>query len=152
MSEPSRPGAIPPVALWGAAGLIGFTILAAGIGRVSGIGVAEVPAAQPIDSIELRFEDQPNGAVAVYQLPQGKTVAILAPGTNGFVRGVLRGLARERRQHDIGVQPPFKLTRWGSGGLSLEDPTTGRRIELEAFGQTNVDACARLLARGSEAS
>jgi putative photosynthetic complex assembly protein len=152
MNEPSRPGTIPRGALWGAAALIALTILAAGTGRLSGIGVAHVPVSQPVATVELRFEDQPDGSVAVYQLPQGETLAVLAPGTNGFIRGVMRGLARERRQHDVGAQPPFRLTRWEDGGLSLEDPTTGRRIELKAFGPTNADDFARLLARGSEAS
>jgi putative photosynthetic complex assembly protein len=76
-------------------------------------------------------------------------VALLAPGTNGFIRGVLRGLARERRQHNVGAEPPFRLTRWDNGHLSLEDPQTGRRIELGSFGPTNAEAFSRLLARGS---
>jgi putative photosynthetic complex assembly protein len=66
-------------------------------------------------------------------------------GTNGFVRGVLRGLARERRLNDVGAQPPFQLTRWSDGRLSLDDPATGRRIDLVAFGPTNAGAFAQLL-------
>ncbi len=152
MSEQSRAGQFPRSALVGAGGLILFTILAAAVGRVSGIGVPELPASLPMQSVQLRFEDQPDGAVAVYAVPAGATVAVLAPGTNGFVRGILRGMARERRQHEVGVEPPFRLTRWENGGLSLEDPETGRRIELQAFGPTNAEAFARLLASGSEAS
>ena len=72
-------------------------------------------------------------------------VAVLPSGEGGFVRGVLRGLARERRAHDIGSQPPFVLTRWSNGLLSLEDPETGRRVDLNAFGHTNKGAFARFL-------
>ena len=81
-----------------------------------------------------------DGVVLVpYQL------AVLAPGTNGFARGVLRGLARERRRSDIGMEPPFRLARWSDGRLTLEDPTTGRRIELGAFGPTNAEVFAALM-------
>ena len=63
---------------------------------------------------------------------------VVAPGTNGFLRGVLRGLARERKLERSAIEPPFRLTRWADGRLSLEDPATGRRIDdLEAFGPTN---------------
>jgi putative photosynthetic complex assembly protein len=58
---------------------------------------------------------------------------------------VLRGLARERRQHGIGAEPPFRLTLWANGALSLVDTATGRVIELDGFGQTNRAAFARLL-------
>ena len=70
---------------------------------------------------------------------------MLPPGTNGFIRGVLRGLARDRKLQRIGTEPPFRLTRWVDGRLSLDDPATGRRIELGAFGPTNAAAFAGLL-------
>jgi len=81
----------------------------------------------------------------VYAASGGDVVEVLEPGTNGFVRGVLRGLARDRKLRGIGPQPPFELTRWTDGRLSLTDTATGREIELDAFGPTNVGAFARLL-------
>ena len=33
----------------------------------------------------------------------------------------------------------------GGWRLTLEDPTTGRKVEMEAFGITNEEAFARLL-------
>lgn len=147
-SSPSVPRSI----LLGAGCLLLFVTVLTGVARYTGIAGSQIEPAAPVQSIELRFEDQPDGAVAVYAVPEGGTIAVLAPGTNGFIRGVLRGLARERRQHEIGNEPPFRLTRWENGQLSLEDPTTGRRIELEAFGPTNLDAFARLLDRRSAES
>jgi putative photosynthetic complex assembly protein len=105
----------------------------------------------PVESRELRFEDRDDGAVAVYEAADGATVDVLAPGTNGFVRGVMRGLARERKRQEIGQQPPFRLTRWADGRLTLDDTATGRRIELAAFGPTNTGAFARLLHAGEAA-
>ena len=43
------------------------------------------------------------------------------------------------------MDPPFRLARWSDGRLTLEDPTTGRRIELGAFGPTNAEVFAELM-------
>jgi putative photosynthetic complex assembly protein len=75
----------------------------------------------------------------------GEVVEILAPGTNGFVRGVLRGLARERKLGGMGEGPPFRLIRWDDGRLSLRDLATGRQIELVSFGPTQLETFTKLL-------
>jgi len=96
-------------------------------------------------SIDLRFEDLPDGGVAVLRAADGTEVALLAPGTGGFMRATLRGLARERKRGDFGSERPFRLSAWTDGGLSLEDTATGRALDLRAFGPTQVEAFARLL-------
>ena len=74
------------------------------------------------------------------------TVAVIAAGQKtGFVRGVMRGLARDRRARGIDNRPPFTLTLWRDGELSLTDTATGRTIELSAFGPTNRATFAALL-------
>ena len=45
----------------------------------------------------------------------------------------------------IGDGPPFTLTLWRDGELSLTDTATGRAIELTAFGTTNRATFAALL-------
>jgi putative photosynthetic complex assembly protein len=151
MSDTS-PSAIPKAAVLAMGGLMVLTVVLAGIGRVGGFGLATPEPQAAVASVDLRFEDQQDGSVAVYEFPGGQTIAVLSPGTNGFIRGVLRGFARERRQYEVGQEPPFRLTRWEGGGLTLQDPQTGRRVELEAFGQTNFAAFARLLPDGREPS
>lgn len=135
----------PRGALLGAAVLVALAVLAAGFARLSGIGTTHAPEAKVVQSRELRFEDRADGAVAIYEANSDRIVDVLAPGTNGFIRGVMRGLARERKREDIGVAPPFLLTRWSDGRLSIEDVATHERIELVAFGSTNLAAFARLL-------
>lgn len=130
------------------AGVILLSLIAAGTARLTGIGVTPPPVVAAVDSRELRFEDRSDGAVTVLEEPGGQVIDVLAPGTNGFVRGVLRGLARERRQHKIGAASPFRLVRWDDGRMTLEDLATGRQIGLEAFGPTNFAAFARLLQAG----
>jgi len=134
---------VPRAALLGAAGLVGAALLSATAARVLGVEPLQTPTAAPQLSRELRFEDR-GGAVVVLDAA-GATVDILPPGTNGFIRGLMRGLARERRASEIGPERAFRLTRWADGRLSIEDPATGRWIDLGAFGPTNAGAFARLL-------
>ena len=147
MSDPNHDRPFPRGALIGAALLLGFAILLAGAARITGVGTLAKPTSTAIDTRMLRFEDRSDGAVAVYREAEGAEgpVAILAPGTNGFVRSVLRGLARERRLQGVGSAPAFRLTRWADGRLSLDDPSTGRIVELGAFGPTNRAAFAQLM-------
>jgi putative photosynthetic complex assembly protein len=102
-----------------------------------------------VESRELRFLDRHDGAVVILSYPDGHTVEVLDPGTNGFVRGVMRGMARERRSRHIDSEPPYRLAVWSDGRLTLDDPSTGRWIELAAFGQINATAFATLLGSAS---
>jgi putative photosynthetic complex assembly protein len=136
---------LPRGALIGAAVLIGGSLLLVGIARLTGYGPDKPPASAVVESRDLRFEDRPDGAVLIYSAATNALVDTLPPGTNGFVRGVLRGLVRERRADHIGSTPPFRLTRWADGRLSLDDPSTGRHVDLEVFGPTNAGAFADIL-------
>ncbi|MFO0690322.1 MAG: photosynthetic complex assembly protein PuhC [Myxococcota bacterium] len=130
--------------------LLAFVIAAAGFGRATRIGTVALDESVAWESIRIRFEDRTDGAVVVLDDATGAERARIAAGEGGFVRGVLRGLARERALSGIGSAPPFELTRWQDGRLSLTDLATGRRIEIDAFGPDNVASFRRLLtAQGS---
>jgi putative photosynthetic complex assembly protein len=103
------------------------------------------------ESRDLLFEDGKDGAVLVFDAHDRALVDSLAPGTNGFVRVVLRGLARERRMNEIGQQPPFRLSRFENGQMTLLDTSTNKQIDLAAFGSSNAEAFARLLPVGGVA-
>jgi len=98
---------------------------------------------------DLRFDDREDGAVTVQDPVTGLVVAVFAPGTNGFVRATLRGLARERKRGSGTPETPFRLSAWSDGRLVLEDPVTGRKVDLRAFGPTNAGAFATLLRYGA---
>jgi putative photosynthetic complex assembly protein len=140
-----RSNRFPRGALAGAGALILLTLCGVGFARFTGIGITRAPTAEVMQSRDLQFRDRADGAVVIYQAGSDRIVDVLAPGTNGFVRGVMRGLARQRRREDLGAAPPFRLTRWSDGRLSIEDVATHVRIELIAFGPTNEAAFARLL-------
>lgn len=92
----------------------------------------------------LHFEDSPAGEVVVREAASGREIARYA-GEQGFVRGTLRVLARERARRGIGAREPFLLVSHGTSRLMLADPATGERIHLESFGPSNVAVFARLL-------
>lgn len=147
-----KPDTFPKGVLIGAAALITFTLAAATAGRVSGIGAVHVQPRAPVESRALRFEDRDDGAVLVRSAEDGRVVDILAPNTNHFVRGTVRGLVRTRKREGIDAAPPFRLSRLAGGRLALEDPATGRRIELDAFGRSNAGAFSAIMdaATGSQ--
>jgi len=135
----------PRAALVGAGLLLGTTLFVATLVRLTGIDIRSMPAPAASVSRELRFTDQLDGSVLVTDATRGTTVTTLLPGTNGFLRATMRNLAHERRREGLGPQAPFRLFASAEGRLILEDPATGRQIELEAFGPTNAGAFARLL-------
>ena len=136
---------LPRGAIVGAGGLVIASLLLVGVARLTGYKPAQPPVSSVVDSYDLRFEDRADGAVLIYDTADNQLADTLEPGTNGFVRGVLRGLVRERRADHIGPTPPFRLTRWADGRLSLDDPSTGRHVDLEVFGPTNAGAFADIL-------
>jgi putative photosynthetic complex assembly protein len=135
----------PRAPLLGAAGLIALTFIAVAAVRLTGTSVVDVDTSAAVESRELLFEDRSNGAVGVLDARDRSEVAVLASGTNGFLRAVLRGLARDRRSRGAGADVPFRIARHADGQLTLEDPVTGRQVYLAAFGPTNAAAFAQLL-------
>jgi putative photosynthetic complex assembly protein len=124
--------------------LVSFSLVVVALGRQSDVGTLHMPARQSVATLFLRFEDQADGAVAIRDALNGDLVYTVAPGTNGFIRGTLRGLVRERKRVDVGQSIPFTLIRWSDGTLSIDDSATGRRVNLDAFGAANAQAFAQL--------
>lgn len=136
---------LPRRLLSGAVGLVLFSMVLALTSRMTGVGTTQLPPSQVVVSRALHFEDQSDGGITVRDDRDDAVVTVVQPGTNGFMRSVMRGMARERLRRGVGAEVPFRLTRWADGRLSLEDPVSGRSIPLEAFGPTNAQAFALLL-------
>ena len=95
---------------------------------------------------DFRFEDRGDGALLVTDVAAQRLVFIFPPGSNtGFIRGVMRGMMRERRLHEVARGGAVTVTQWADGALTLNDKTTGRILELGSFGHTNRAAFAQLL-------
>lgn len=125
------------------AALLLAAILAAGLARQSG-STARAPDAPVVAARSLLFADRADGGVDVTDAATGGVVAEIQ-GEAGFLRGALRALTRERRMRSIGAQAPFELMARADGRLTLADPATGRRIDLESFGPANAGVFSRLL-------
>ena len=121
--------------------LVGTTVV-----RLTGSGMDITPLAAATITHELRFEDGADGSILIYEAKHNKLIDSAAPGTNNFLRGTLRGLARERKRIGVDSGPPFRLVARADGRLMLEDPSTGRYVDLGSFGSTNRETFVRLLA------
>jgi putative photosynthetic complex assembly protein len=139
----SRPDTFPRWVLLAVGTVLAGTVLSVGTVRMSGIDV-RTPDAPSISSRELRFEDRADGSVAVLDPTSGDEIQRIH-GEAGFIRGTLRALARERQMRGLGAQQPFELHARADGRLTLLDPATGERVDLESFGPTNAADFARLL-------
>ena len=145
-----RDMSIPKPLLLGAFVLIIGTVIWTSYARITSDDQEKASVFAPVESRDLRFEDQPDGSVLVFDAVDDAKVATLEPGEGGFTRSILRGLVRERRLNKIGGKSAFRLQRMANGGLMLGDPATGREIHLAAFGTSNVAAFERLMAAGGE--
>lgn len=138
----NRPFPLTSLVIMG--GLVGTSLLLAAGARLTGMQIA-YPTTKPVAVRDLRFQDESNGSITVFNAANGREIEVVAPGTNGFLRASLRGLASERKLENRDAQVPFRLTAWDDDRLTLDDPTTGRRVDLEAFGPTNEAVFIRLL-------
>jgi len=118
-----------------------MALMAVGAQRLWGEPMQD-PAGAVAWQRQLHFEDLPNGDIGVLDL-KGQQVLRIA-GEEGFMRGALRVLARERHRRGLGPAQPFVLTAHAGGRLILSDPATGVRIALESFGPAQVATFARL--------
>ena len=92
----------------------------------------------------LHFRDLPNGSVGVISADNGQMIAEVE-GQDGFIRGVLRALARDRRIRQISSDDAFELVSRSDGRLTLTDLATKNRIDLESFGKDNAAEFAAFL-------
>jgi putative photosynthetic complex assembly protein len=130
---------------WALIVLVLLALAVAALSRLAGAPSEEPPPRERTADYSLTFRDRPDGAVVVASQAAGVEPRVLPAGTHNFVRGVVRGLARERRRRGIGDEVPFLLSAWDDGALTLADPATGRRVELGAFGSTNLREFRQLL-------
>ena len=145
MSHAHSHGSVPRLPLMALGIMVLLVVLTVAMVRVTGKGAVHVPDAVPASVREFLFEDRPNGSIVVLDARDRRVVDTVAPESNGFLRGTMRGLARERKRQGIGPEVPFQLIGRTDGRLTLVDPGTGRRVDLESFGPTNAAAFSRLM-------
>jgi putative photosynthetic complex assembly protein len=146
MQEHSAHASFPRGPLTGAALLVVFALVVVSLVRLTGVGASHVPDAAAVMERDFRFEDRSDGSIAVIDPRDGRVVETVT-GANGFLRGTLRGLARERKRQGVGPEHAFRLIGRADGRLTLIDPATGRRVDLESFGPANAGVFAQMLVK-----
>ena len=149
----SHDPSVPRGAVIAMGGLIGISLLLVAAVRIGLVPPAASPPTEraamkavAVQSRDLVFIDTASGDVAVRDVATGKIDTAVAAGSKtGFIRGVMRGLARDRHIRGLDGSAPFRLTRWSNGDLTLTDSATARVIELGAFGETNRKSFEALL-------
>jgi putative photosynthetic complex assembly protein len=143
----SRPAFLPRRMLLMAAVVVGGTLVLAVPGHRAPVNPATT-GETPLATRDLRFADRDDGAVVVTDARSGAVIEVLPGGSEGFVRGAMRGLVRQRRLGGHGPDLPFRLSTWPDGRITLLDTANGNAMELHAFGRTNAEAFLKLLAIG----
>jgi len=142
---PSLKSNLPVLPLAAMGALVLSSLLGVSLVRLAGISAVQQADAATYSTRELRFQDRADGGIDVLDARNGTLLETVAPGTNGFLRSTMRGLVRERKRQSLGPETPFELLGRVDGRLTLVDPGTGRRIDLESFGPTNSAVFAKLL-------
>jgi len=138
-----HPGDVPRDVLIVVGFILLLTILAAAFGE-KGRG-HQYPTGTVVAQRSLMFVDDQDGSVVVNDAASGARVAKLPRESNAFIRTTMRGIAHAG-SHEFPVpNHAVLLTLWNDGRLTLDDPLSGRRLDLEAFGRDNAGAYAGLL-------
>lgn len=121
-------------------------LLVLGFARLQGYSAKQADAAA-VWQRDLIFSDGPEGSVVVIDAHSKQEIAKFE-GEQGFLRSTLRALVRERRREGMGPEAPLNLIGRADGRLTLIDPSTRQRIDLEAFGASNATVFANLRLAG----
>ncbi|MEO1188423.1 MAG: photosynthetic complex assembly protein PuhC [Pseudomonadota bacterium] len=144
MTQHSHDIRTPKPLLFGVALLLASVTVFVGVARLTGVGIADLSDEPYVERIEVRFLDEENGGVGAYDPVSGATIHVFEPGEGGFVRTALRSLGLNRQQSGVGPMPPYELHKSATGHIVLHDPSTGKSITLDAFGDANERDFAQL--------
>jgi putative photosynthetic complex assembly protein len=143
---------VPPAAVVGAGLLILVTMTGVGVVQLRKHFAPPAPvAAEPVVALrEFRFIDEGDGInafgghVRVYDATTGAELAPLRV-SDGFIKAVLNSLAFERRKRNLDAAPVFDLVLEAGNRLMFEDPATGAKVNVGAFGGGNRAVFTRLM-------
>ena len=96
-----------------------------------------------VASRELHFYDTSDGKILITD-KNGVNISVVG-GEGGFMRAVMRSLAKDRITMGVGPEQPFKLVVNKKGLISIVDPVTGNKVDVSSFGQTNAEIFTNLL-------
>ena len=148
MVQPEEERPIPPAILIGGGLVMAVSLLMVTSARVGLTPHQHRPVAARVESLDFKVRSEAAGVEGVYAASDGRRVAALAARGDDFLPSLVDKLRQERRLRGVGGDAPFRLVRWSDGRVSMQDPTTGRELNLESFGSVNEANAARLIEQG----
>jgi putative photosynthetic complex assembly protein len=142
------PHHIPRPLVMMAAGAALLTVLVVAFAQWTGIGDLRANAGLPEFSQEIQFLPLEGDRIAVQNVADGSLITTVEAGTDGLLRGALRGLGMSRNHSGFDLAAPYQLQRFAEDGVYLSDALTGRSIRLDSFGPLETGATADLLRYG----
>jgi putative photosynthetic complex assembly protein len=142
------PHHIPRPLVMMAAGAALLTVLVVAFAQWTGSGDLRANAGLPEFSQEIQFLPLEGDRIAVQNVADGSLITTVEAGTDGLLRGALRGLGMSRNHSDLDLAAPYQLQRFAEDGVYLSDALTGRSIRLDSFGPLETGATADLLRYG----
>ena len=146
--EPGTPAdstiRVPRGPLIGAFLLVALVFGVAIQAKLSGRTASEEPVTAVAQQREVRFDLQPDGTLAVFDVGQQREITRLHSDGNGFIFGMLRGIKQKRDVAHTDPATPFRITRWQDGRMTLDDPSTGMHVAVSSFGPTQVASFRQL--------
>lgn len=140
---------IPTAVIAGIGGVLAVTLLmsamAAGSREAGEVETLSGQASKVLQERLFTAEDQSDGTIQIADSQSGEILETINRDSNGFIRGALRGLSRERKLRGVGSGEPFRLRYFGDGTLILDDPATSQIVALNGFGQDNAKAFGKYL-------
>lgn len=105
---------------------------------------AQPPDGAIVSERIIHLQGAVSGAARVLDV-NGDEIMRFATGEGGFVSTIDRVIRRERLRHGLPNDGVLHVRLREGERLSIFDPSTGREIELEAFGRDNVAKFAAIV-------
>ncbi len=135
----------PRPALYAAAVAVFGSLFLVGLARLTGYMENVDPGGHVVAQRDIDFKTDKPGTIDVADRETGETLASFPTETNRFVRVVMTSLEYERAGKAPGGTAPYRIVRWDDGRISVDDPLSGKSIQLAAFGRNQVATFERLL-------
>jgi putative photosynthetic complex assembly protein len=131
---------VPKPLLYGAAFLMLASLAIATAARIADVPPLGNPPATPVVESRLMVIDAARDGHLTITAPDGTLIADLTDRQAGFIGGIHRALAFQRRTHRIDPLAPVELVRHADGRLALHDTVSGWTVQLSRHGGTNQRA------------
>ncbi len=136
---------IPTALLRGILVLLAFVLTLVFYARITDRPlVAQPPDGAIVAERIIYLQGTPTGAARILDA-NGDEIIRYATGDGGFVSTIDRVIRRERLRNKVANDGVLHVRMREGERLSIFDPSTGREIELEAFGRDNIAKFAALV-------